>query len=231
MQVIHDVAPGASLAFYTAENGESGFANGIAALAANANAKVIVNDVGYFDEPFFQDGVMAQAIDKVVAQGVAYFSAAGNDGSNAYENTAPSFSTLSTTAPTSGEYLLNFDNSGATKVTTLSIGIPALQQGELVALVLQWDQPYVTGASGSPGASSHLNMCVTGSGNDKIINLSGTAVTCTGPNSTRRRSCSDTDCQQSCECCLSDCYRDDQRVHRSCRRDGCARSRQTGRRG
>ena len=184
LQIIHDVAPGASLAFYTAENGEGGFANGIAALAANAHAKVIVDDVGYFDEPFFQDGVVAQAIDKVVAQGVAYFSAAGNDGSDAYENTAPGFSTLSTTAPNSGEYLLNFDNSGATKVTTLSVGIPALRQGQLVALVLQWDQPYVTGAPGSPGASSHLDLCVTGSGNDKINNLSGSAVTCTGPNST-----------------------------------------------
>ena len=184
LQIVHDVAPGASLAFYTAENGEAGFASGISALAANAHAKVIVDDVGYFDEPFFQDGVIAQAIDTVVAQGVAYFSAAGNDGSDAYENTTPSFSTLSSTAPNSGEYLLNFDNSGATKVTTLSVNIPKLAQGELVALVLQWDQPYVTGAPGSPGASSHLDLCVTGSGSDKIINLSGTAVTCTGPNST-----------------------------------------------
>src|SRR6202030_3283071 len=91
LQIVHDVAPGASLAFYTAENGEAAFANGIAALAANAHAKVIVDDVGYFDEPFFQDGVIAQAIDTVVAQGVAYFSAAGNDGSDAYENTTPSF--------------------------------------------------------------------------------------------------------------------------------------------
>src|SRR5258708_3826214 len=181
LQIVHDVAPGASLAFYTAENGESGFAAGIAALAASGKAKVIVDDVGYFDEPFFQDGVVAQAIDKVVGQGVAYFSAAGNDGSDAYDNTAPSFSKLSTAAPIAGEYLLNFDNSGATTVYALSIDIPPLNPGQLVALVLQWDQPYVTGAPGSPGASSHLDLCVTGSGSDKIINLSGTAKTCTGP--------------------------------------------------
>jgi len=184
LQIVHDVAPGASLAFYTAENGEAGFANGITALANDAHAKVIVDDVGYFAEPFFQDGVIAQAIDKVVGQGVAYFSAAGNDGSDAYDNTTPSFSTLSTIAPNAGEYLLNFDNSGATNVTALSIDIPALRQGQLVALVLQWDQPYVTGASGSPGASSHLDLCVTGSGGDKIINLAGTSVTCTGANGT-----------------------------------------------
>jgi hypothetical protein len=184
LQIVHDVAPGASLAFYTAENGEGGFASGITKLAGNAHAKVIVDDVGYFAEPFFQDGVVAQAIDTVVAQGVAYFSAAGNDGSDAYDNTTPSFPKLSNAAPNAGEYLLNFDNSGATSVYALSIDIPPLNPGQLVALVLQWDQPYVTGAPGSPGASSHLDLCVTGSGGDKIINLSGTAVTCTGPNGT-----------------------------------------------
>lgn len=184
LQIIHDVAPGASLAFYTAENGEAGFANGIKALANTAHAKVIVDDVGYFREPFFQDGVEAQAIETVVSQGVAYFSAAGNDGHSAYDNAAPSFATLSNTAPTAGEYLLNFDNSGATTTTTLSVNIPSLDQGELVALVLQWDQPYVTGASGSSGATSHLDLCVTGSGADQIINLQGNSVTCTGPNAT-----------------------------------------------
>jgi len=184
LQIIHDVAPGASLAFYTAENGEAGFANGIKALANTGHAKVIVDDVGYFREPFFQDGIEAQAIDTVVGQGVAYFSAAGNDGHNSYDNAAPSFSTLSHTAPTTNEYLLNFDNSGATTTTQLSVNIPSLDQGELVALVLQWDQPYVTGAAGSPGATSHLDLCVTGASSGLVINLQGTSVTCTGPNAT-----------------------------------------------
>ncbi len=35
MQIIHDVAPGAGLAFYTAENSEADFANGIVKLAAS----------------------------------------------------------------------------------------------------------------------------------------------------------------------------------------------------
>ena len=94
------------------------------------------------------------AVDSVVAKGVAYFSAAGNDASNAYDNTAPSFATLSNTGSTAGEYLLNVDNSGATNTPSLSVDIPALKQGYLVAVVLQWDQPYVTGAPGSPGRRS-----------------------------------------------------------------------------
>ena len=40
---------------------------------------MIVDDVSYFEEPFFQDGPVAVAINEVVAKGVAYFSAAGND--------------------------------------------------------------------------------------------------------------------------------------------------------
>ncbi len=84
LQIVHDVAPGAGLAFYTAENSEADFANGIGKLAAavsagGAGAKIIADDIGYFDEPFFQDGIVAQAIDAVAANGVAYFSAAGNN--------------------------------------------------------------------------------------------------------------------------------------------------------
>jgi hypothetical protein len=188
LQIVHDVAPGASLAFYTAENSEADFASGIGKLAASvasggAGAKVIADDVGYFDEPIFQDGIVAQAIDAVEAQGVAYFSAAGNDGTLAYDNTAPKFSTVSTTAANSGESLLNFDVSGATTTTSLPVTIAPLIPGEYVAIVVEWDQPYVTGASNSGGATSRLDLCITGaSGSDDIIDYAGNSATCSGPN-------------------------------------------------
>jgi Subtilase family len=188
LQIVHDVAPGASLAFYTGENSEADFANGIGMLAAavsagGAGAKVIADDIGYFDEPFFQDGIVAQAIDAVEANGVAYFSAAGNDGTLAYDNTAPSFPTLSTTAPNSGEYLLNFDPSGATTTTSLPVTIASLVPGEYVAIVVEWDQPYVTGAPNSGGATSQIDLCLTGAtGADQIIDYDGNTATCSQPN-------------------------------------------------
>jgi len=183
LQVVHAVAPDAALAFYTADNSEADFANGIQALAA-AGAKIIDDDVGYPDEPFFQDGEVAQAIDTVAGMGVAYFSSAGNDARNAYDNLAPSFPVTSGTGPTAGEQLLNFDTSGATTTTALPVTIPALQPGEFVALVLQWDQPYVTGAKGSGGATSALNLCVNGvPGDDQIDFATSTAsVNCSDPN-------------------------------------------------
>jgi Subtilase family len=184
LQIVHDVAPGASLSFYTAENGEAAFAGGIGKLAT-AGAKVIADDVGYFDEPFFQDGIVAQAIDAVEAQGVAYFSAAGNDGTLAYDNTAPSFGTLSNSAPNAGEYLLNFDASGASTATSLRVNIPVLMPGEFVPVVVEWDQPYVTGAPNSGGAISEIDVCLTGvSGNDTTYNENLTTAVCTGPNAT-----------------------------------------------
>lgn len=85
MQIVHDVAPGAALAFHTAFNGMAGFANGIIELA-DANAKVIVDDVLYYAEPMFQDGIVAQAVDQVFDRGVAYFSAAGNQARSSYES-------------------------------------------------------------------------------------------------------------------------------------------------
>jgi hypothetical protein len=188
LQVVHDLAPGAGLAFHTASVTEADFASGITALAA-AGAKVIADDVGYLDEPFFQDGIVAQAIDTVEAQGVAYFSAAGNDGTLAYDNTAPSFSIPSTSAPNAGEMLLNFAPTGMTPSPSLPLTIPAgLVPGEFIGLVLEWDEPYVTGAPASGGATSRIDLCVTGvSGTDTILQLNGTVTTgttCTAANAT-----------------------------------------------
>ena len=84
LQIIHDIAPHANLAFATAFNGELSFAQNIERLAApvsagGAGAKVIVDDVSYFEEPMFQDGPVAAAVAKVTAAGVTYLSAAGNN--------------------------------------------------------------------------------------------------------------------------------------------------------
>ena len=80
LQIIHDIAPGAELAFRTGYLGEQDMAVGIQELA-NAGSDVIVDDLTYITEPFFRDGVISQAIDQVVADGVVFFSSAGNFGS------------------------------------------------------------------------------------------------------------------------------------------------------
>jgi subtilisin family serine protease len=83
LQLVHDVAPGAALLFHSALDGKASFAAAIGTLAG-AGADIIVDDLFLLNEPMFQDGVVAQAIDAAVAGGVAYFSAAGNQGDNSY---------------------------------------------------------------------------------------------------------------------------------------------------
>lgn len=91
MEIIHDMAPGASLYFATADNSITSFAQNIRDLRT-AGCDIIVDDVFYFVETPFQDGqtpavvstsqggVVTQAVNDVVASGALYFSAAGNEG-------------------------------------------------------------------------------------------------------------------------------------------------------
>ncbi len=145
-QVIHDVAPGAAISFSTAFTAEEDFAAGILSLA-NDGAKVIVDDVGYFDEPMFEDGVVAKAVNAVVERGVAYFSAAGNEARQSYQSKFRS----------SGRRGLaglrrNFDSGGA--ITDLQrMRAPA---GAITLLAVNWDQPSFS-ANGVVGSQSDVD--------------------------------------------------------------------------
>jgi len=82
LQIVHDLAPKAQLFFATANLGEAAFASNIQSLRnAPNNCDIIIDDVFYFDEPVFQDGIIAQAVNTVTAGGALYFSSAGNEGS------------------------------------------------------------------------------------------------------------------------------------------------------
>lgn len=142
LQLVHDVAPGADLAFNTAFLGQASFANGILNLADMAEADVIVDDVIYFAEPMFQDGIIAQAVNSVVQSDVSYFSSAGNGGRNAYES-----SFLSTGIDLGLGDFHDFDPG---------IGVDPFQQitvpeGTGFSLSLQWDSPFFSvSGNGSP---------------------------------------------------------------------------------
>jgi hypothetical protein len=151
LEIVHDVAPGAQLYFRTAFISPTDFANGIQELA-NAGCKVIIDDIGYFDQPFFQDGVIAQSVDNVKANnGVTYFSAAGNSADLSYENAylASTFKPLSYTSATAH----NFGTVGS-PVYFLPIQIPANSSTDLS---FQWDDPFFS-VSGGTGARGDLDI-------------------------------------------------------------------------
>ncbi|MFT6998430.1 MAG: hypothetical protein ACJAQ4_002191 [Cryomorphaceae bacterium] len=130
LQIIHDVAPGANLAFRTGFLGPVDFAAGILALE-EAGCDVIVDDITYINEPFFRDGIVAQAVDAVSSTGTAYFSAAGNFGTKSWEG---DFSPTDAPGDLTGE-AHNFaaDEEGNDIYQNITV-----DSGDYT-LVLQWD--------------------------------------------------------------------------------------------
>jgi subtilisin-like proprotein convertase family protein len=80
LEILHDVAPNAKLGFATAFNGDASFADNIRALRFELDCDIIVDDIIYFKEAPFQDWIIAQAVNDVIADGALYFSSAGNEG-------------------------------------------------------------------------------------------------------------------------------------------------------
>ena len=170
-ELIHDVAPGSPLAFYTAFVNQLDFAKGIRDLAT-AGCKIITDDVLYFAEPFFQDGPIAQAIDDVVNNGgVTYFSSAGNNARTSYEkaynpipaNTLPA----SVTLPPGYVSAHNF-GSGDIRQSFL------LRGGNRTSIIsFQWDDPFFS-VSGGAGAQTDMDILVYIGGTYRG-NLSGTS--------------------------------------------------------
>jgi subtilisin family serine protease len=80
MEIVYDLAPGVQLFFASAFNGPDSFADNIRLLRNTYHCDIIADDVGYSDEPAFQDGVIARAVDDVTQDGALYFSSGGNEG-------------------------------------------------------------------------------------------------------------------------------------------------------
>jgi hypothetical protein len=60
LEIVHDVAPGASLLFATAGDSDAAMANSIDQLRL-AGCDIIVDDVLFLSEPTFQDGIVARS--------------------------------------------------------------------------------------------------------------------------------------------------------------------------
>ncbi len=155
LEIVHDLAPGASLAFYGP--GSSGdMITGITQLAA-AGATVIVDDLTFFDQPHFEEGPIAQTVNAVAAQGVVYVTSSGNFASNTGDR---------------GHYEALFASGGPLSplrdAHAFAPGVPAqsivVRPGGFPSVFLQWADPvgqaaddydlYVTDTSGRIIASS-----------------------------------------------------------------------------
>ncbi|HMC65859.1 MAG TPA: S8 family serine peptidase [Gemmataceae bacterium] len=141
LEIIHDIAPRSQLAFHTGNGGPQAMAQGILDLADKAVVKVIVDDVAYPNEPFFNDGILAQTVDRVVyKKNIVYVTAAGNEGDRGWTDSWRPVNTV--VAAVQGEFE-NFDVTGGTDVLqNFSLGV-----GQTLDLSLQWDAAFLEGGS------------------------------------------------------------------------------------
>ena len=174
-QIVHDVAPGSQLCFATAFAGELQFALNILNMAFDpaCGADVIVDDVIYFDEPMFSDGLLAQAVDIVNQNGVSYFSSAGNQAFSGYDsplrivpdgiarslhNQAVDLSSIPPVDPDG----LPIDTSGGFHNFNPSFGPPVLSQlitSSNPVFSFQWDDPFdFVDADGNPLVTTDLDL-------------------------------------------------------------------------
>jgi hypothetical protein len=156
-ELVHGIAPGARLMFHTAQgNGATGFAQAILDLAIRG-ADVIVDDIGYGSETYYQQNIISWAIERVRAQGVAYYTSAGNHNANSALDVSSdrkplaSWSTPQFRATPCPDWVdapdefaeydcLNWDgDGGAAASDTLSLSFSELRYAP--RLILSWGEP------------------------------------------------------------------------------------------
>jgi hypothetical protein len=147
LEIIHDLAPGAELAFYTGTISSVDMVAGIAALEA-AGCDIIVDDIGWSNEPKFEDGAIAQAARNFVNNGGVYVSSAGNDAQKHYYHQY-----VRTSGP-GGAYPYAHDYGGADIGNTFTI-----PNGGGVVAILQWNNQW-----GHSGDDLDLFLCRSSDG-------------------------------------------------------------------
>ena len=126
LEIVHDVAPGAQLLF-AGPSDSFEMVQAVQCLTA-AGADVIVDDLGFFGEPYFQDGPVAAAVRTAVREGVSYHTSAGNEAQQHLEQdfVATPNSTL-------------HDFAGGAGDNTETLVVPP---GGTVTCILQWNDPF-----------------------------------------------------------------------------------------
>ncbi|MEM9066304.1 MAG: GC-type dockerin domain-anchored protein [Planctomycetota bacterium] len=166
-ELIHDLAPGAELYFHSAFNNqmagqpfESSIAVAIDALAA-AGCDIIVDDVAYLNQPYFQESLAGDAAQSFVDTGGLYFTAAGNSG--------PAVWVGSYAEVTAGAGLAHDFDTGAGVDTNLSFAFPT---NETIRIVIWWDEPYPSLGT-APSASDFDAFARRGDTNELIATSIG----------------------------------------------------------
>jgi hypothetical protein len=137
LEIVSDMAPGTNLAFCAGLNTTADFLQCLADLTAHG-VEVIVDDVIFYEEPYFSDGPVAQSVQALLGS-VVYVTSAGNDAEIHYES------------PHAGVLFHDF-GLAAGMVNDEFMDIVLGPQEEPITVYHQWNEPF--------GASIHDNDLV-----------------------------------------------------------------------
>jgi hypothetical protein len=188
LQIVHDIAPKAKLAFATAFISDTDFANNIRNLRTTANCDVIVDDIFYTQEPMFSDGMIAQAVNDVTTstvlpgKKVVYFSSAGNQQGGGYVSV---FNPVADATVRAGLPNQNLDLSGVPQALTSggfhnfnpNPGPPDISQSFIITAQttvefdLQWNDPFDV----VNGVTTDYNILIFDANGQFLSAFSGTA--------------------------------------------------------
>jgi uncharacterized repeat protein (TIGR01451 family) len=140
LEIVHDLAPGATLGFATATTDFATFAQNILDLRADG-CDILVDDIIYLVESPFQDLDIAQSVNTVTAAGALYFSSSGNEGNLNDASTGTwegNFNANGTPAELAGGGVAhNFGDGGQSNLVTANSG----------ATLLHWSDAFGTAAN------------------------------------------------------------------------------------
>lgn len=131
LEIIYDLAPNAQLYFHDYGGSSLEFIDAINALAAQG-VDIIIDDIVYLDEPFFEDSIIAKHIDQLVASsGILYFSSAGNFANSHYQGIfKPGFK---------NEVYEHDFNPAVSGAQRLPVKIAPYSS---IIIMLQWNEPF-----------------------------------------------------------------------------------------
>lgn len=142
LEIIHDLAPGAELAIGALQINGGGtslaFIDRVESLSTSFGAHIIVDDIGFFQEPYFEDGPVARKVKQAVDNGVIYTSSAGNGAQDHYE--------ADFIATTFRNMQVHDFGAAAEHASDATMDV-FVDAGGLVAVTLQWSDAF--GRSGN----------------------------------------------------------------------------------
>ncbi len=160
LEIVHDLAPGAQLAF-SGPGTSLEMVNSINFLSSTAfggaGCEIVVDDLGFLTQPAFQDGLLAQTANQVVANGVTYITAAGNQAGEHYERNY-----VAGTFPVGNQQIDAHDfgaAAGGSSDPTLRVTVGA---GGNLTVILHWNDP-------SPGSGNDYDLLVFDAAVDTVL--------------------------------------------------------------